>query len=81
MLDHHCRKPTLKECEDEIHTLEMGTWEWDSRNFRVRLQRSKHLTLGCFLYHWKKLLKCKCRKCAYMSHLDIYNTSYEKNKD
>jgi hypothetical protein len=22
-----CRNPTLKECEDDIHTLEMGTWE------------------------------------------------------
>jgi len=24
-----------------------------SRNFRVWLQRSKHLALGCSLYHWK----------------------------
>jgi len=22
-----CGNPTLKECEDETHTLEMGTWE------------------------------------------------------
>jgi hypothetical protein len=22
-----CRNPTLKECEDDIHTPEMGTWE------------------------------------------------------
>ncbi len=26
---------------------------WDSQNFRIRLQRSKHLALGCSLYHWK----------------------------
>jgi hypothetical protein len=43
-------------------------WEWnshsrngdlgvfrDSQNFRVRLQESEHLTLGCFLYHWKAI--------------------------
>jgi hypothetical protein len=22
-----CRNPTLKECEDDTHTPEMGTWE------------------------------------------------------
>jgi hypothetical protein len=22
-----CHNPTLKECEDDTHTLEMGTWE------------------------------------------------------
>jgi hypothetical protein len=27
----------------------------DSRNFRVRLQGSKHLALCCSLYHWKAL--------------------------
>ncbi len=26
-VDFECRNPTLKECEDEIHTPEMGTWE------------------------------------------------------
>jgi hypothetical protein len=43
-----------------------GVWRWnshsqnwdlgvlqDSQNFRVRLQGSKHLLLGCSLYHWK----------------------------
>jgi hypothetical protein len=24
---HACRNPTLKECDDDIHILEMGTWE------------------------------------------------------
>jgi hypothetical protein len=23
----YCHNPTLRECEDEIHTPEMGTWE------------------------------------------------------
>jgi hypothetical protein len=25
--DVECRNPTLKECEDDMHTPEMGTWE------------------------------------------------------
>jgi hypothetical protein len=39
--DNFCRNPTLRECEDEIHTPKMGTWESsktpekDSRNLRV----------------------------------------------
>jgi hypothetical protein len=28
---------------------------WDSQNFRVGLQGSKHLALGCSLYHWKAM--------------------------
>ncbi len=28
---------------------------WDSQNFRVGLRGSKHLTLGCSLYHWKTM--------------------------
>ncbi len=27
----------------------------DSRNFRIWLQGSKHLTLRCCLYHWKAI--------------------------
>jgi hypothetical protein len=34
-----CRNPTLKECEDDTHTLEMGTWE-SSRTL-------KNLELDC----------------------------------
>jgi hypothetical protein len=36
--------------------------------------------LWCFLYHWKNLSKCKCRKWACMSHLDICSTSYGEKK-
>jgi hypothetical protein len=32
------------------------------------------------LYTIKNLSKCKCRKWARMSHLDIYSTSYDKKK-
>jgi len=52
---------------------------WDSRNFRVRLQRSKHLALRHSSCHWK-LLKCRCWKWPHMSHLDIYSISYGKKK-
>jgi hypothetical protein len=51
----------------------------DSRNFRVRLQGSKHCALRHSSCHWN-LLKCKCRKWPYMSHLDICSTSYGKKK-
>ncbi len=27
-LNMPCRNPTLKECEDDTHTPEMGTWEF-----------------------------------------------------
>ncbi len=49
--------PLLEECEDEIHTPEMGDLgvHQDFRNFNVQLQGSKHLTLGCSLYHWKAI--------------------------
>ncbi len=52
-----CRNPTLKKCEDDTHTPEMGTWESSKtpRKFRVRFQRSKDLALGCSLYRWKGL--------------------------
>jgi hypothetical protein len=42
----NCRNPILKECEDETHTLEMGTWE-SSRTpeiseFNCRGQNTSH---------------------------------------
>jgi hypothetical protein len=51
----------------------------DSRNFRARLQGSKHSPWGV-LHIIGKLSKCRCRKWPCMSHLDIYNTSYGKRK-
>ncbi len=52
-----CRDPTLKKCEDDIHTPDMGTWGvlQDSQKFGTWLQGSKHLALKCSLYHWKGL--------------------------
>jgi hypothetical protein len=52
-----CRDPTLKECEDDIHTPEMGTWGVlrDSWKLITRVQGSKKLALRCSLYCWKCL--------------------------
>jgi hypothetical protein len=45
-LDFLCRNPTLRECEDEIHILEMGTWEsfetLKSSEFDFRGQNTSH---------------------------------------
>jgi hypothetical protein len=42
-----------------------------------RGQNSSHQKV---LYIIGKLSKCRCRKWARMSHLDIYSTSYDKKK-
>jgi hypothetical protein len=70
-----------EECEDETHTLEMGTWEssetLESLEFDCEGQNS--LPWGV-LYIIGKLLKCRCPKWACMTHLNICNTSYgQKN--
>jgi hypothetical protein len=48
--------PLLEECEDDSHSRngDLGVLRV-SWNFRVRLQGSKHLALGCSLYRWKAL--------------------------
>ncbi len=51
-----CRNPTLKECEDDTHTLEMGIWEFSGTPENSEFDyRVKHLALRCFLYRWKGL--------------------------
>ncbi len=52
-----CRNPTLAKCEDETHTPKswgLGVLR-NSRMFRVRQKRPKHLGLGCSWCHWKGL--------------------------
>jgi hypothetical protein len=54
---HLCCNPTLRQVWGwDSHSQK---WEfevlWDSRNFRARHQKEKHLTLMCFLYRWKGL--------------------------
>jgi hypothetical protein len=76
-----CRNPTLRECEDETHTPEMGTWE----SFGTP-KTSEFNCKGQKILHWGvpyiigKLSKCRCRKWAHMGHLDIYSTRYGKKK-
>jgi hypothetical protein len=62
-IETFCRNPTLRECEDETHTPEMGTWE----SFRT-LESSEFNYKGQNTFHWgvfyiiEKLSKCRCRK-------------------
>jgi hypothetical protein len=76
-----CRNPTLRVCEDETHTPEMGTWESSetpkSSEFDCKGQNTSHYTVH---YIVGKLSKCRCRKWACLSHLNIYSTSYGQKK-
>jgi hypothetical protein len=70
-----------EECEDETHTLEMGTWESfgtpKSLEFDCKGQNTSHWGV---LYIIGKLWKCRYPKWACMTHLDIWNTSYGQKK-
>jgi len=72
--------PLWGKCEDDSHSQkwELGVLR-DSRNFRVQLQRSKHLAL-IFFHTVEKVLKCRCLKWPRMSHSDICSTSYGRKK-
>jgi hypothetical protein len=76
-----CRNPTLRKCEDETHTFEMGTCESfktpETSEFNYRGQNTLHWG---FFYIIRKLSKCKCGKWARMGHLDICSTRYGKKK-
>ncbi len=76
-----CRNPTLRKCEDETHTPELGTWESlgtpKTSEFNCKGQNTLHWGV---LYIIGKLLKCRCRKWARTRHLNICNTSYGKKK-
>jgi len=73
--------PLLEECEDDIHTLEMGTWEssetLETSEFDGRGQNTLSWSVP---YIIRKLSKRRCRKWPHMSHLDICSTSYDKKK-
>jgi hypothetical protein len=77
----NCRNPTLRECEDETHILEMGTWEsfgtLKISEFDFMGQNTTHWGVLCII---GKLSKRRCQKWARMSHLDICSTSYGKKK-
>ncbi len=73
--------PFLEECEDDTHTLEMGTWKSSeipkTSEFDCRGQNTLHWGV---LYVIRKISKCRCRKWPHMSHLDICSTRYGKKK-
>jgi len=73
--------PLLEECEDDIHTSEMGTWD----SFRTPKilefnYKGQNTSPWSVLHVIEKILKCRCRKWPRMSHLDIFSTSYGKKK-
>ncbi len=74
-------QPYLRECEDETHTLEMGTWESSGtpKTLEFNCRDQNTLPWGV-LYIIGNLSKCRCRKWPRMSHLEIYSTSYGKKK-
>jgi hypothetical protein len=76
-----CRNPTLKECEDDTHTPEMGTWESfkTPKNSEFNCKGQNTFPWGV-LYIVGKVLKHRCWKWPCMSHLNIFNTSYVQNK-
>jgi len=73
--------PLLEECEDDIHTPEMGTWESSKTPETLKFNCKGQNTLPWgVLYIIRKLSKCRCRKWPRMSQLDISRTSYGKKK-
>jgi hypothetical protein len=76
-----CRNPTLKECEDDTHTLEMGTWESSRTLENLELDcRGQNTLPWSVFYIVRKVLKRRCRKWPRMGHSDIYSTSYVRKK-
>jgi hypothetical protein len=76
-----CRNSTLKECEDDIHNPEMGTWEFSRTPENSELDcRGQNTSRRGVLYIVEKLLKRRCQKWLRMSHSDICSTSYVQKK-
>jgi hypothetical protein len=76
-----CHNPTLKECEDDTHTPEMGTWESSETPKNLEFDcRVQNISLWGVLYIVGKVLKCECRKWPRMNHSDICSTSYGRKK-
>jgi hypothetical protein len=76
-----CHNPTLKECEDNTHTPEMGTWESSGTPKNLELDcRGQNTSPWGVFYIVGKVLKRRCRKWPRMGHSDICSTSYVRNK-
>jgi len=73
--------PLLEECEDDIHTSKMGSWESSATLETLEFDcRGQNTSLWNVLHIIGKLSKCRCRKWPCTSHLDIYSISYGKKK-
>jgi hypothetical protein len=72
-----CCNPTLKECEDDIHTPEMGTWEssrtLENLEFNCRDQNTSPWGVP---YTIEKVLKPKNWKWPRMNHSDICSINH-----
>jgi len=74
--------PLWGEWEDETHTPKSGNLESSGTPATSELDSRGQNTLSWgVLYTVEKALKCRCRKCPRMSHLDICSTSYSRKKD
>jgi hypothetical protein len=81
LVEESVATPLLEECEDDIHTPEMGTWESSGTSKTSKFDCRGENTLPWGVLHVvRKLLKCQCWKCLRMSRLDICSTSYGKKK-
>lgn len=73
--------PLWVKCEDETHTLKNENLESFGTLATLDLDcRGQNTSPWSVPYTVGKALKCRCRKWARMSHLDIYNTSYGRKK-
>jgi len=73
--------PLWAKCEDETHTPKSGDLESfetpKDLEFDCKGQNTSHYGV---LYINGKVLKCRCPKWPYMSHLDICSPSYGQKK-
>jgi hypothetical protein len=74
-------QPHFEGCEDDTHTLEMGSWESSGTPENSEFDcKGQNTLLWSVVYTVEKVLKCRCRKWPGISHLDIYSTSYGRKK-
>ncbi len=74
-------QPHFWKCENDTHTLKMGTWESSGTpkisEFNCKGQNTSHWGV---IYIMGKLSKCICRKWSCMHHLDITTQVMAKRK-
>jgi len=76
-----CRNPTLTKCEDETHTPKVGDLESFETPKPLELDsKGQNISHWGVFYTVGNVLKCRCPKWPYMSHLDIYSPSYGQKK-